>query len=144
MIRATRNMLDFFERQGMKYSPDIETLKSGKDVVKVTYTGANKEIIRFNIFVDPDEDNVAIRVWTIAKTTNTRQVAAVSLVLNDLNKNYRWYRWYLDDDREVTAAVDAVITADTIGAVVSELVQRGVNIIDENYPKVMKALWSDQ
>ena len=54
------------------------------------------------------------------------------------------YRWYLDDDREVTAAVDAVITADTIGAVAYELVQRGVNIIDENYPKVMKALWSDQ
>ena len=87
---------------------------------------------------------MAIRVWTIAKTTNTRQVAAVSLVLNDLNNNYRWYRWYLDDDREVTAAVDAVITADTIGAIVYELVQRGVNIIDENYPKVMKALWSDQ
>ena len=49
-----------------------------------------------------------------------------------------------DLDREVTAAVDAVITADTIGAIAYELVQRGVNIIDENYPKVMKALWSDQ
>ena len=142
MIRATRNMLDFFERQGMKYSPDIDTTKAGKDVVTVTYTGDNKDTIRFKIFVDPDEDNVAIRVWTIAKTTNTRQVAAVSLVLNDLNNNYRWYRWYLDDDREVTAAVDAVITADTIGAIVYELVQRGVNIIDENYPKVMKAMWS--
>ena len=137
MIRATRNMLDFFERKGMKYSPDIDTTKAGKDVVTVTYTGDNKDTIRFKIFVDPDEDNVAIRVWTIAKTTNTRQVAAVSLVLNDLNNNYRW-------DREVTAAVDAVITADTIGAIAYELVQRGVNIIDENYPKVMKALWSDQ
>lgn len=144
MIRATRNMLDFFERQGMKYSPDIETLKSGKDVVKVTYTGANKEIIRFNIFVDPDEDNVAIRVWTIAKTLDANQAAAVTLLLNDLNNNYRWYRWYLDDDREVTASVDAVITADTIGDVAYELVQRGVDIIDENYPKVMKAMWSDQ
>ena len=144
MIRATRNMLDFFERQGMKYSPDIETLKSGKDVVTVTYTGDNKDTIRFKIFVDPDEDNVAIRVWTIAKTLDADQAAAVTLLLNDLNNNYRWYRWYLDDDREVTAAVDAVITADTIGAIVYELVQRGVNIIDENYPKVMKALWSDQ
>ena len=144
MIRATRNMLDFFERKGMKYSPDIDTTKAGKDVVTVTYTGDNKDTIRFKIFVDPDEDNVAIRVWTIAKTTNAHQAAAVSLVLNDLNNNYRWYRWYLDDDREVTAAVDAVITADTIGAIAYELVQRGVNIIDENYPKVMKALWSDQ
>lgn len=142
MIRATRNMLDFFERQGMKYSPDIDTTKAGKDVVKVTYTGANKEIIRFNIFVDPDEDNVAIRVWTIAKTLDADQAAAVTLLLNDLNNNYRWYRWYLDDDREVTASVDAVITADTIGAVAYELVQRGVDIIDENYPKVMKAMWS--
>ena len=87
MIRATRNMLDFFERKGMKYSPDIDTTKAGKDVVTVTYTGDNKDTIRFKIFVDPDEDNVAIRVWTIAKTTNTRQVAAVSLVLNDLKNN---------------------------------------------------------
>ena len=142
MIRATRNMLDFFERQGMKYSPDIETLKSGIDVVKVTYTGDNKDTIRFKIFVDPDEDNVAIRVWTIAKTLDADQAAAVTLLLNDLNNNYRWYRWYLDDDREVTASVDAVITADTIGAVAYELVQRGVDIIDENYPKVMKAMWS--
>ena len=144
MIRATRNMLDFFERQGMKYSPDIDTTKAGKDVVTVTYTGDNKDTIRFKIFVDPDEDNVAIRVWTIAKTLDADQAAAVTLLLNDLNNNYRWYRWYLDDDREVTASVDAVITADTIGAIVYELVQRGVNIIDENYPKVMKALWSDQ
>ena len=29
MIRATRNMLDFFERKGMKYSPDIDTTKAG-------------------------------------------------------------------------------------------------------------------
>ena len=65
MIRATRNMLDFFERKGMKYSPDIDTTKAGKDVVTVTYTGDNKDTIRFKIFVDPDEDNVAIRVWTI-------------------------------------------------------------------------------
>ena len=144
MIRATRNMLDFFERKGMKYSPDSDTTKGGDDVGAVTYSGDYKDSSSFGIFVDPDEDNVAIRVWTIAKTTNTRQVAAVSLVLNDLNNNYRWYRWYLDDDREVTAAVDAVITADTIGAIAYELVQRGVNIIDENYPKVMKALWSDQ
>ena len=59
MIRATRNMLDFFERKGMKYSPDIDTTKAGKDVVTVTYTGDNKDTIRFKIFVDPDEDNVA-------------------------------------------------------------------------------------
>ena len=58
MIRATRNMLDFFERKGMKYSPDIDTTKAGKDVVTVTYTGDNKDTIRFKIFVDPDEDSV--------------------------------------------------------------------------------------
>ena len=144
MIRATRNMLDCFERKGMKYSPDIDTTKAGKDVVTVTYTGDNKDTIRFKIFVDPDEDNVAIRVWTIAKTLDADQAAAVTLLLNDLNNNYRWYRWYLDDDREVTASVDAGITADTSGDVAYELVQRGVDIIDENYPKVMKALWSDQ
>ena len=41
---------------------------------------------------------------------------------------------------------DVIIIGAGPGGIFSayELVQRGVNIIDENYPKVMKALWSDQ
>lgn len=53
MIRATRNMLDFFEHKGMKYSPDIDTTKAGKDVVTVTYTGDNKDTTASRFSLDP-------------------------------------------------------------------------------------------
>ncbi|MBQ8648354.1 MAG: hypothetical protein IJ484_09440 [Oscillospiraceae bacterium] len=141
MIRATRRMLDYFESKKMKWLSDIDTTKQGKDVVTVVYNCDNIDKIRFKIFVDPDEDNVAIRVWSIAKANGAAKAAAMQLVMNELNSSYRWYRFYLDEDSEVTAAVDCVITPDTIGPVVYELVQRGCNIIDEGYPKMMQALW---
>lgn len=142
MLQATRIMLRYFDQKGMKYADDIDTTKNGKDVVRVTYRADNVDKIVFKIFVDPDADNVAIRVWSIAKANNNNQYAALTMALNKVNNDYRWYRFYLDDDNEVTAAADAVVDLNTIGAVTHELIARGVNIIDEVYPSLMKALWS--
>jgi hypothetical protein len=47
-----------------------------------------------------------------------------------MNDHYRWLRFYVDEDRELTAALDAVIPADSVGEICVELLHRSVSIVD--------------
>ena len=70
------------------------------------------------------------------------QRARMRLFLHELNHSRRWYHFYLDKEGGVVAACDAVVTPETAGPVGMELIRRGVYAVDENYPILMKALWS--
>ena len=143
MLKATRRMLDYFDQKGMRYHAEIDRTKSGKDIVSVTYTAHNLPQIRFRVIVDIDGRDVGIRVWSLCRAETRAQAVALIATLNELNNTYRWYRFYLDDDREAAADLDALVTSETIGPVVYELILRGVSIIDEAYPKMRRALRDD-
>lgn len=140
MLDTTRAMIRYFDRHNLKYKDDIHTAKSGKDVVTVNFGGDHMDTISLKVFVD--DDNIAIYVWSICKASSAGKIAALLPILNSLNHEYRWYRFYLDNDDEVAAQIDATITTDTVGPVARELLMRGAQIVDEAYPKMMKALWS--
>ena len=82
-----------------------------------------------------------VRIFSIARVPKNK-TAAVLEVLNALMIEYRWLRFYLDSDNEVTAAIDAVITEETAAPVAGELLARGLNIVDDIYPRIMKVLWA--
>ncbi len=130
---------------GMKKSPskaalqrftrqlDSEKLKysvsSDKDVVRIIYNGDNFKSVTFTFIFDDDGESFALRVFSIAQFTSNQLDDAYEFC-NRMNDNYRWLRFYVDDDRELTAAMDAVVTNETVGAVGSELLHRAVSIVD--------------
>lgn len=112
------------DSEGIKYS-----VSSDKGVVRIVYNGDNFKSLTFTFVFDDDGKSFGIRVFSIAQFTNAQLEDAYEFC-NRMNDNYRWLRFYVDEDRELTAAMDAVIPSDAVGDIGSELLHRAVSIVD--------------
>ena len=59
----------------------------------------------------------------------------------ELNNQYRWVTFYIDDDADVITQIDSYVDEENCGSVCLSLVRRMVNIIDESYPDIMRTIW---
>ena len=117
----------FMDCNNIKYT-DVK-----ENVVRVVYTGDNLKTIPIYVFFDADgEGLVTLRCWEIANFKDRNKGHAL-IACNTLNKQYRWVKFYLDDDGDIVAQIDAYIDEETCGSECTNLVKRMVNIIDEGY-----------
>ena len=114
----------------------------GENHVRVSYSGDNISSIPINVIFDKNGKNyVQLDCWNIAKF-NADKMPAGLITCNELNKKFRWVKFYIDEDMDIRCQADMIVEPDTVGAECLEFVQRSVNIIDEAYPEFMKALWA--
>lgn len=122
--------LDYMDASGVRYS-DLRA-----DVVRVTYTGDNLKSIPVYVFFDKDgEGLVCLNCWDIARFPEHRKAHGV-ITCNELNKRYRWVKFYLDDDLDIVAQIDACVDEVTCGSECLSLVRRMVSIVDEGYQQI--------
>ena len=125
----------YLDDEGVKYS------NLSKSVVRVPYTGENlKTIPIFVAFNDDGEPLVQIKCWEIANFKGKEEIAYKTC--NQLNKQYRWLKFYLDNDADIIASVDTYVDEMTCGYFCLSLVRRAVAIIDEAYPTLARAMWA--
>ena len=63
--------------------------------------------------------------------------------INNCNKEYRWAKFYLNEEEgEIVVNADAIIQLDSCAEEVDEIMHRLNSIVDDAYPKFMKALWA--
>lgn len=139
MSMTCERVKSFFDEKGIKYTYFEPDEKSG-EVLKVTFGADNKESISILFFFDADGDSVNVKSFSIAKVAEGKLMEMYTLI-NELNYEYRWIKFYLDKDNEVAASGDAIINEETAGDECMEIVLRYVNIIDEVYPRLMKVIW---
>ena len=124
------------ERRGIKYT-DVN-----ENRVSISYSGDNTNEIKINVIFDKDGDNlVALRCWSFGKVPANKRSAVIE-ACNSLNAQYRWVKFYIDDDGDVCTSLDAVVDISTVGAECKQLVSRMVDIYDKAYPTLMKACWA--
>ena len=68
-------------------------------------------------------------------------------ICNSLNCEYRWLRFYVDDDCDVVVSIDAVLGEDSYlddacGEMCMFYLKRVISILDEAYPQIAKARWA--
>lgn len=134
MANYKRMFIRHMEMQGVKYVDRDEF------VVKVTYSGDNLKSIPVYVFFDKDGDPIiSLKCWDISnfKGKEARGINAC----NNLNNQYRWVKFRLDDDADIVASIDAYIDDYTGGETCLKLVKRMVNIVDEGYPTFARAMW---
>ena len=139
LLKTTRRFTEYLDGKNIKYTAKENEGKS--DWVSVKYSADNMESINLSFFFDQDCQSFALRVFSIAKVPQNK-IPAVLSVCNELANEYRWVRFYVDNDNEITASYDGVIDVDTAAPVCYELLGRTLSIVDEGYPRFMKALWS--
>ena len=122
-------MVDLFvaalKKEGIKYSVSDE-----KPSVFIKYSGDNFDSLTFSFFFDEDGESVSLKVFSIAQFTKDQLPDAYEFC-NEMNNEWRWFRFYVDSDDEFTADMDAVISPSTVGAECVEILQRAVRIVDK-------------
>ncbi|MBE7036709.1 MAG: YbjN domain-containing protein [Ruminococcaceae bacterium] len=140
MALAADRFKSFLENKSIRYDY-YEPTEKRNEAVKVTYKGDNADKVSVIFFFDKDGKSVNVKSFSIAKIPSNK-LMDMYVALNELNCEYRWVKFYVDSDNEVTVSGDAIINADSVGAECHELLVRYVDIIDKVYPRLMKVLWS--
>ena len=130
----------------------MHSLQSFFDKKQITYQLADSDTMvlsqylekantRLNIvlYAASDNDNcIQIKIYNLCKANYTTE--AVLRKINELNLRYRWYCLALEDE-DIVLSTDAIVTPNNVGDICLELVLRGLNISEEIYPEIMRAIW---
>ncbi len=135
---SAKMVASYFTNEGLKFEVDGDD----EEVIRISFNADNLERIRLSLFFNEENTNVAVRVFNLCKVEESKK-PAIYAACNKLNDDYRWAKFCIDEeDNTVTVATDGVIRMDVAGEIAHELVMRLVNITDEAYPILMKALWA--
>lgn len=135
MNTAIKIFSDYLDKKDVKYQVLTE------DRIDVTFRGNSMPSISVLFRFGEDGRDVALRVFSICKVPEEK-VGNACFVCSKLNAQWRWVKFYLGSDDEVTASLDAVIDPYTTGEECFELLVRMVDIVDNAYPEIMKMLWT--
>lgn len=135
---SAKMVASYFQNENLKFDIDGDD----EEIIRINFNADNVESVRVSLFFDKEDKNVAIRSFNICKVEEAKK-AKIYQVMSKLNDDFRWVKFSIDEnDNTVTASTDAVIRMDVAGEICYELVFRMVNIVDDAYPEIMKALWA--
>ncbi len=134
---ATQNFINVLNAKEYRY----DVTERDDDVVVTLGFDLDNTKVRINVFVDDDNKHVALRCFGFVKATQDTFAKAL-LACNKCNTDYRWVKFVIDDDMDVNVNDDAIISADTAGEELFELVIRMTSIVDDCYPIFMKEIWA--
>lgn len=102
--------------------------------------GGDKETF---VLVDFDEDgNDAETVHFVSNNFAKAEKSKIPLALvriNEINRQYRWVKFYMSDDGEISADCDAVVSSGSVGPECVQIAIRMSNIIEDALDKLAGA-----
>ncbi len=137
MNLSAKSFIAVLENENLKY--DLEEREDNTVVTCIMQ--AKNTSVAVRIFIDNDNSHVAIRCFGFAKA-NSEKFANALLLCNKCNLEYRWVKFAIDDDMDINAEDDAVVSPETAGKEIFELFIRMISIVDDVYPAFMKAIWA--
>ena len=137
MANYKSQFLRYIGLQGIKYSELDNT------TVSIVYAGEKAPSISILVSFDADGNNYSeFGCYSIGAVKKDEKYANAIVLCNDLNKQYRWVKFFVDDNRNIVAKADAILEYSSAGSTCLEMVTRLVSIIDSCYPDFMKLMWS--
>ncbi|MDE6730117.1 MAG: YbjN domain-containing protein [Oscillospiraceae bacterium] len=137
MFKATERICEVFDEHDLKYRTDESDNRS------VVIAGIGTELTQFQLlFISSDDDNdVAMRIYNFVSFKEEKLARIVNLA-NQLNNEFRYLKFVVDNDNSVTLAYDFPVTCEDPGIIALEMLSKIMNFADEIYEKFMKELWS--
>ncbi len=128
---TTRDFLEVLDHDDIHYSYDgIDSDNDEK--VTVGYNVADTSI-RIRLFFEDDLESCSIRVWNFIDYEPHDEERVIKTI-DELNRRYRWARFYTDpSDNSVTVAMDVIVRKYDAGEICSEAMHHVVNICDDAY-----------
>lgn len=101
--------------------------------------GCEKYNFSYNIAVDINNGFAKLFFMTGIKFQEVN--INIYQLINGLNDNYRFFKFTVDDDKELIMQVDAIVKENNSTNEIMELLLRGSNVLEEIYPNVQKEIW---
>ena len=101
--------------------------------------GCEKYDFSYNIAVDINNGFAKLFFMTGIKFQEVN--INIYQLINGLNDNYRFFKFTVDDDKELIMQVDAIVKENNSTDEIMELLLRGSNVLEEIYPNVQKEIW---
>ena len=128
----------YMDSVNMKY----DIVGDDGEAISAGFSLDNREPLRVIMHFDSDCESVKLVAYDLAKFPADRKDRMYK-VCNDLNAKYRWIKFYVDEkDNTITAEDDAVIQIDSCAKETVQCCIQLVQIADEAYPEIQKAIWS--
>lgn len=139
MLETAASFLAKMDSIGWKYR-DTHVLENGNINIDTSFNG-KQTTINFSIFFDTDGYSATVRAVRLFPAPIDKKLQLLEDI-NNCNKQYRWVKYYIDDEGDVNLQIDALINEETSGEIIVELIRKAVSIIDETYPTFMRTIWA--
>ena len=110
-----------------------------EDHFDIVFEGDYLEDIEFNVYFDSDNEGAAFYIWDYV-TFKPAQAQAVQDLCNRMNLQYRFCKFYVEDDNTVTVQSDAIFFGNDIGEICECFICTTASIADEAYPEFEELL----
>ena len=128
----------FFESQGLH----VEQMGENGEVLIAGFSMENRDGMMIIMHFDEGDGTAKVLTQNPAKIPVT-SVEKMIKVVNDLNKRFRWIKFYIDEsDNTITAEDDAIIQLDSCGMEMLQCCIQLAKISDDAYPIIMKAIYA--
>ena len=120
---------------------ETRELDAGIDVITIRGAGNNCPRIQIALIFDKDGKSLVVRCYSICRVPEDKRGAVLESI-NSFSAEYRWMKFYIDSDNEITCETDMQVNVDTAAESCFEMLIRIMRFSDEAYPKFMKTIWS--
>ena len=137
MFKATNMVAKAFAENNWKYTVQEDGPVS---YLQATFKCANTSVT-FRFISNNDNNDVVVMTDSIARFPEDKRENGLALV-NTLNWEYRYVKFLFGSMGDLYAQYDfpVYLGDDEVGKVCIEITTRFLNIIDEAYPRIMKAI----
>jgi len=139
IYKMTKNIYDWFQVN----KPDLKVfIDEGEKTSNVWLQFGIKNGGSYRVrFISSDDDNdVSVRAYAIVSVDSAKR-SKVLEAINTVNDKYRYAKFVIDEDNDINVEYDFPVRSKNVEKCASEILSRFVNIIDEAYPVIMRAVF---
>lgn len=141
MLNSTNSFKQILDAKGVHYDHYPQMDNDSPEVITITTSTDTIQSITVYFFFDSDGTSVHLKTSALCKVPDDK-LMEIFVGVNNLNTNFRWVKFTLDDDNEVAAEDDAVLDPNDCGEECLELLAHMVSISEKAYPALMKILFA--
>ena len=140
MLQTAQAFVDEMAKKNVKCR-QCRDLENGDSLVSYAIKGKNNAQYEIFFIFQTKEPTVCMRVFKLITFPEDR-TARIYDAMNELNRKFRWLKFFCDDDCNVHVQEDEPLSAETAGPFCVGMLVRAIGIIEKAYPDLMRALWA--
>lgn len=134
-IKEFTNVLD---KEGFSY----ETKNIDEEIDIVKFQASTDLVKRMMVISEFLSNIVSHKLYLADLDIPDDKIVDVLLICNEMNSNYRFAKFVLNEDNTIIVEADGFLDEETAGIESHSLLVSAYRNVDELYKKVMKAIWA--